>query len=263
MDSLLVYILAAALLLSVMTAPLGCFVVWRKMAYFGSALSHSAVLGIVMGLMIGISTFWGMLISAVVMSFLLLQLQKKQLLSDDSLLGLLAHVSLALGLVLLVFLEPIYIDLNSYLFGDILAIEQNDVLAMLGIALSVLVILKYHWRDWLLLTINEDLAVVDGVNVYRSQLILMMTLALVIASAIKLTGLLLITSLLIIPAAAARYISDNPIQMMKLATIISLLSTSGGLAASYQFDLPAGPAIVLVSFVCFVLVSLKSHLAKS
>ncbi len=245
-----------------MTAPLGCFVVWRKMAYFGSALSHSAVLGIVMGIMVGISTFWGMIISAVVMSFLLLQLQKKQLLSDDSLLGLLAHVSLALGLVLLAFLEPIYIDLNSYLFGDILAIEQTDVFTMLLVTVSVLIIIKYNWKDWLLITINEDIAVVDGVNVYRSQLILMMTLALVIASAIKLTGLLLITSLLIIPAATARYVSDNPIQMMKSATYLSLLSACGGLFASYQFDLPAGPAIVMVSFILFVLVSLQSAFKK-
>jgi zinc transport system permease protein len=256
MDELLVNILLAALLLSLMTAPLGCFVVWRKMAYFGSALSHSAILGIVIGLLLGMSTFWGMIVTAIIMSLVLLQLQKKQLLSDDSLLGLLAHVTLALGLVLLVFIEPVYIDLNSYLFGDILAIDETDVQAMFGVTLIVLVVIKRYWKDWLLLTINEDLAVVDGVKVYQAQLTMMLTLALVIAAAIKLTGLLLITSLLIIPAAAARYISNTPLQMMKYATIVSLLSTTGGLFMSYQFDLPAGPAIVLVSFGFFVLMML-------
>ena len=255
MDELLRNILILSLLLALITAPLGCFVVWRRMAYFGSALSHSALLGIVIGIVAGISVFWGMIATALLMSLFLLNMQKKHLFSEDSLLGLLAHVTLAAGLVLLALIDPVYIDLNSYLFGDILSIENQDIVFIAVISIIVAVIFYYQWKDWLLLTINEDIAIVEGVNAYRAQLSLMLTLALVIASAIKLTGLLLITSLLIIPAITARYLSKTPVDMIWKSIIFSLLGALGGLLLSYQFDLPAGPAIVLSNFLFFIIAS--------
>lgn len=248
LDSLL-----AGLLLSLMSGPLGSFIVWRRMAYFGDTLAHSALLGITLGFLFDIQLNLAIVLCAVFVALILASLQKQHIIPSDTLLGLMAHTTLAAGLVTLSLVDNVRIDINSYLFGDLLAVDRQDLITMAIGASVVLAVLSKMWRGLLAASVSEELAQVEGYPVARLRLLFMVMLAVVIAGAMKLVGVLLITALLIIPAAAARPFSKSPAQMAGLATVISMLAVAMGLGFSYQFDTPAGPSIVLTSALFFVL----------
>jgi zinc transport system permease protein len=248
LDSLL-----AGLLLSLMSGPLGSFIVWRRMAYFGDTLAHSALLGITLGFLFDIQLNLAIVLCAVFVALILASLQKQHIIPSDTLLGLMAHTTLAAGLVTLSLVDNVRIDINSYLFGDLLAVDRQDLITMAIGATVVLAVLSKMWRGLLAASVSEELAQVEGYPVARLRLLFMVMLAVVIAGAMKLVGVLLITALLIIPAAAARPFSKSPAQMAGLATVISMLAVAMGLGFSYQFDTPAGPSIVLTSALFFVL----------
>ena len=248
LDSLL-----AGWLLSLMSGPLGSFIVWRRMSYFGDTLAHSALLGITLGFVFDVNLNLAIILCAVFVALLLASLQRQHFIPSDTLLGLMAHTTLAAGLVTLSLMDNIRIDLNAYLFGDLLAVGRDDLITMgIGCAL-VLLALRKMWRGLLAATVSEELAQVEGYEVAKLRLLFMVLLAVVIASAMKLVGVLLITAMLIIPAAAARPFSSGPKQMALLATAISMLAVLLGLGLSYEFDTPAGPSIVLASAFFFVL----------
>ena len=246
LDSLL-----AGWLLSSMSGPLGSFIVWRRMAYFGDTLAHSALLGITLGFLFDVQLNLAIILCAVFVALLLASLQRQHIIPSDTLLGLMAHTTLAAGLVTLSLVDNVRIDINAYLFGDLLAVDRQDLLAMAVGASLVLAALAKMWRGLLAVTVSEELAQVEGYPVARLRLLFMVLLAVVIAGAMKLVGVLLITALLIIPAASARPFSKSPAQMAGLATIISMVSVALGLLLSYQLDTPAGPSIVLTSSLFF------------
>jgi len=256
--SWLIDALLAGWLLSLMSGPLGSFIVWRRMAYFGDTLAHSALLGVTLGFVFDVNLNLAIILCAVFVALILASLQRQHFIPSDTLLGLMAHTTLAAGLVTLSQLDNVRIDLNAYLFGDLLAVNREDLIIMaLGSAL-VLIVLSRMWRGLLAASVSEELAQVEGYPVARLRLMFMVLLAVVIASAMKLVGVLLITAMLIIPAAAARPFSQGPKQMAILATIISMLAVALGLGLSYQFDTPAGPSIVLASAL-FFLISQSSY----
>jgi zinc transport system permease protein len=245
--------LLAGLLLSLMSGPLGSFIVWRRMAYFGDTLAHSALLGVTLGFVFDVNLNLAIILCAVFVALILASLQRQHFIPSDTLLGLMAHTTLAGGLVTLSQLENVRIDLNAYLFGDLLAVNRDDLIIMaIGSAL-VLLVLSRMWRGLLAASVSEELAQVEGYPVAKLRLMFMVLLAVVIASAMKLVGVLLITAMLIIPAAAARPFSKGPKQMAVLATLISMLAVVVGLGLSYQFDTPAGPSIVLASAMFFLI----------
>ena len=246
LDSLL-----AGWLLSSMSGPLGSFIVWRRMAYFGDTLAHSALLGVTLGFLFDVQLNLAIILCAVFVALLLASLQRQHIIPSDTLLGLMAHTTLAAGLVTLSLVDNVRIDINAYLFGDLLAVDRQDLLAMAIGASLVLAALAKMWRGLLAVTVSEELAQVEGYPVARLRLLFMVLLAVVIAGAMKLVGVLLITALLIIPAASARPFSKSPAQMAGLATIISMISVALGLLLSYQLDTPAGPSIVLTSSLFF------------
>lgn len=248
LDSLL-----AGWLLSLMSGPLGSFIVWRRMAYFGDTLAHSALLGITLGFVFDVQLNVAIVLCAVFVALILASLQRQHFIPSDTLLGLMAHTTLAAGLVTLSLVDNVRIDINAYLFGDLLAVDRQDLITMaIGSAL-VLLALSRMWKGLLAASVSEELAQVEGYHVARLRLLFMVLLAVVIAGAMKLVGVLLITALLIIPAAAARPFSYGPKQMAALATIISMLAVAMGLGLSYYFDTPAGPSIVLTSALFFLL----------
>ena len=223
------------------------------MAYFGDTLAHSALLGITLGFLFDIQLNLAIVLCAVFVALILASLQKQHIIPSDTLLGLMAHTTLAAGLVTLSLVDNVRIDINSYLFGDLLAVDRQDLITMAIGATVVLAVLSKMWRGLLAASVSEELAQVEGYPVARLRLLFMVMLAVVIAGAMKLVGVLLITALLIIPAAAARPFSKSPAQMAGLATVISMLAVAMGLGFSYQFDTPAGPSIVLTSALFFVL----------
>jgi len=253
MDDFLIYALVAGLALALVAGPLGCIIVWRRMAYFGDTLSHAALLGIAISISADILPLLGVAVVGGLLAVILFGLERSRQLSTDTLLGILSHSALALGLVVLSVLQDSgkNIDLMSYLFGDILAVNQGELSWMIVSVIIVLSIFSGLWRSLLSISVHEDLARVDGVNVERSLFAFMLLLALVIAMAIKVVGILLITAMLIIPAASARLYSKSPIQMLVLSVFFAVLCVISGLGASLHWDVPTGPSMVLAAAAMF------------
>jgi zinc transport system permease protein len=252
LDDFLVRAALAGLGLALAAAPLGCFVVWRRMAYFGDATAHAAILGVALSLAFSTSIFTGALIAALVMATTVSVLSGRGF-AMDTLLGVLAHSALAVGLVAVSFLDGVRIDLMSYLFGDILAVTQGDLAVIWSGTVLVLALLWWRWSALLLASLNQDLAHAAGVNPKREQMILTLALALVVAVAIKVVGVLLIAAMLIIPAATARPFAATPERMAVIAALLAGLSALGGLQLSFLFDTPTGPTIVSVAAALFTL----------
>jgi zinc transport system permease protein len=256
MDDFLIRAGIAGLLVAALAGPLGAFVVWRRMAYFGATLSHSALLGIALGLLMGVAPLFGVVAVGIVVALMLgfgNRGGKAGVLSEDTLLGIMAHGTLAVGLVVISFMDDVRFGLMGYLFGDILAVGTGDLYVLFGGSVVVLLALAVLWRPLLAATVNEELARVEGVPVAAVRIGYMVLLAVTVALAMKIVGILLVTSLLIIPAAAARWHSRTPEQMAVLAALVGGVSVLGGLAASYIVDTPSGPSIVVVALVLFVL----------
>ena len=233
-------------------APLGCFVVWRRMAYFGDATAHAAILGVALSLAFNMSIFVGVLSVALLMAMTVTLLSGRGY-AMDTLLGVLAHASLAIGLVAVSFLSGVRLDLMAYLFGDILAVSRTDLFVIWGGVALVTALIAWRWSALLTATLNEELACASGLNPRREQMILTLALAITVAVAIKVVGALLITAMLIIPAAAARPLARTPEGMAAIATLIGALSVLGGLRAAWIVDTPAGPSIVAAAVAIFAL----------
>jgi zinc transport system permease protein len=245
--------LLAGIGVAIVTGPLGCFVIWRRLSYFGDTLSHSALLGVTMAYSFDLNIAFSVFIISSVLALILIQLQKKTNLPGDALLGLLAHSSLAVGLVVIGFLTFIRFDIMGLLFGDILAVTTNDILTIwIGGAL-ILIILKLIWKPLFASTVNYELAQAEGLNPDRAKAIFTILMAGIIAISIKMVGLLLITGMLIIPAAMARNISDSPTKMVLFSIIGGLLSVFIGLFSSLEFNTSSGPSIIAAALFLFIL----------
>ncbi|MCL4104852.1 UNVERIFIED_CONTAM: hypothetical protein GTU68_018559 [Idotea baltica] len=232
------------------------------MAYFGDATAHAAVLGVALSLAFEISIFPGVLAVALVMALTVTLLAERGY-AMDTLLGVLAHSSLAFGLVAVSFLSGIRIDLMAYLFGDILAVSRLDLLVIWGGAVCVVCLIAWRWTALLTSTLNEELAYASGINPKREQLVLTVSLAITVAVAIKVVGVLLIAALLIIPAAAARGLARTPEAMAVIAAVIGAVSAVAGLRAAYILDTPAGPSIVCVAATLFAGLNLFGWRSKT
>ncbi len=252
LDSFLVRAALAGLGVALAAAPLGCFVVWRRMAYFGDATAHAAILGVALALAFSLPIFPAVLAVALIMALIVTQLSGRGY-AMDTLLGVMAHSALAVGLVAVSLIEGVRIDLMAYLFGDILAVSRTDLVVIWGGAGVVLGLLWWRWSALLTATLNPDLAYAAGIHPKREELVLTLALALVIAVAIKVVGVLLIASLLIIPAAAARPFAQTPERMALVAALIGGTAALGGLALAYFYDTPTGPTIVCTAFALFAL----------
>lgn len=252
-DRFIVYALAAGLALALVVGPLGSVVVWRRMAYFGDTLAHAALLGVALAVAAEQLPIVGVGFIGVLIAVVLFWLEKQRDLSTDTLLGILSHSALALGLIVLSLIQSqgFNVNLMSYLFGDLLAVSQSDLVIMYSTALVILLVFSRLLSPLISISVNEELARVDGIAVEKVRFIFMILLALVIAVALKVVGILLITALLIIPAATARLYSKSPRQMVVVSVIISAATVVLGLYSSLGWDLPAGPAIVVAASCMF------------
>ena len=253
LDDFFVRALIAGIGVALVTGPLGCFVVWRRLSYFGDTLSHSALLGVTMAYSFELNIALSVFIISSLIALILIQLQKKTNLPGDALLGLLAHSSLAVGLVVIGFLTFIRFDIMGLLFGDILAVTTNDLIIIWTGGVLILFVLKLIWKPLFASTVNYELAEAEGLNPDRSKAIFTILMAAVIAISIKMVGLLLITGMLIIPAAMARNISDSPKKMVLYSIIGGLLSVILGLFTSLEFNTSSGPSIIMAALFLFIL----------
>lgn len=252
-DDFIIRAFAAGIGLALITGPLGCFIIWRRLSYFGDTIAHSALLGVVIAYAMNFNLILAVFAVSCFIALSLLFLQKRTNLPDDALLGLLAHSVLAIGLVLLGILSFIRIDLMGLLFGDILSVNITDVLFVWIGGSIVLMVLILIWRPLFAATVNLELAKAEGLNVDLANAIFTILIASVIAISIKIVGILLITGLLIIPAAASRNLSSTPIQMAIISSVIGLVSVVLGLQTSMIWNSPTGPTILAIALGVFIL----------
>ena len=252
-DDFFIRALFAGIGVAFVTGPLGCFVVWRRLSYFGDTLAHSALLGVTIAFSLEFNIALSVFITSSVVALFLIQLQKKTNLPGDALLGLLAHSSLGVGLVAIGFLSFIRFDVMGLLFGDILAVNVNDLLVIWIGGILILIILKLIWKPLFASTVNYELAEAEGLNPERAKAIFTLLMAAIIAISIKMIGLLLITGMLIIPAAMARNVSNSPKGMIVFSVIGGLLSVFLGLFSSLNFNTPSGPSIIVAALLLFII----------
>ncbi|HRO10433.1 iron chelate uptake ABC transporter family permease subunit [Amaricoccus sp.] len=255
LDDFLLRALLAGIGVALAAGPLGCFVVWRRMAYFGDATAHAALLGVTLALATSLPVVAGVAVMAIAMA-LTVSLAAGRSYAADTLLGVASHGALAAGLVALSFMRGVRVDLMGYLFGDILAVTRADLAVIFGGGALIVVLLAWRWRPLLLATLNEDLAAAAGVDPRRERLVLTLALALLVAVALKVVGVLLVTAMLIVPAAAARGFARTPEAMAAGAAGLGTLAAVAGLAGSWRLDTPAGPSIVVAAVVLLVAVNL-------
>ncbi len=252
LDDFFTRALLAGIGVALTAGPLGCFVIWRRMAYFGDTMAHSSLLGVSLSLLFELNLTVSIFAIAMLVAIALLLLQRRGGLSTDTILGILSHAALAVGLVITGFLTWLRVDLMAYLFGDILAVTKQDIAIIWGGGALVLLAIMRLWTPLLASTVNPELAEAEGLRPDRARFFFMLLMAVVIAIAIKVVGILLITAMLIIPAAAARRFAASPEIMALLASIIGVVAVVGGLSASLEFDTPSGPSIVVAAMLIFL-----------
>ncbi|MCK9467813.1 MAG: metal ABC transporter permease [Porticoccaceae bacterium] len=252
MADFLILALLAGLGVAIVSGPLGAFVVWRRLAYFGDTLAHSALLGIAAGLWLQVAPGPMVIVVCLVIALLLLALGRQQSLASDTLLGILSHSSLALGLVAMSLIPGARVNLEALLFGDLLAVTTTETIAIWLASGLVLALVYWLWTPLLAITVHEDLARVEGVRVGLVKTVQMLLLALVIAIGMKVVGVLLITSLLVIPAATARRFATRPEHMAIFGSLVGSVAVCLGIAASWWWDTPMGPTIVLACGLLFI-----------
>ena len=251
-EQFIVKALIAGILVALIAGCMGCFVVWRRMAYFSDSLAHSALLGIAMGVMLDVNHNLSVMISCICFAFFLIWLQRKKVFATDTLLGILAHGSLAVGVITITLLEQ-RMDLHSYLFGDILTVGDEQLWWLFIGGGFVLTALSLNWSSLVLMTIHEDLAMAESVRVSRLEILLMLLMTIVVAVSIKIVGILLIASMLIIAPAAARQLSRSPEAMAIFACLIGIIAVVSGIYFSFEFDTPSGPTIVAALAAIFAI----------
>jgi zinc transport system permease protein len=244
-DDFFIRALFAGIGLAIIVGPLGCLIIWRKMAFFGDTLAHAALLGIALAILIDISPLVGVPLVTLASCISLMIAKRTPSLSSDTILAILAHSTLALGLVLISLTGGRSLDVNGLLFGDILAVDTTDLLVIYAGGGAILAIIIWQWRRLIAATLSPEIAEAEGLSPQRAEWLFMMLIALVVSIAVKLVGVLLITALMIIPAAAARRLVSSPEMMAGLASLLGVIGVIAGLYGSAEFDIPSGPAIIL------------------
>lgn len=257
-DAFLINAALAGIGLMLAAGPLGAFVVWRRMAYMGDASAHAALLGVALALLSDLPVALGTALVALAIASLVTVLSSRER-AADTVLGVLAHSALAIGLVAISFAPQVRSDLSAFLFGDILTVSTADLAWIWGGAAIVLALLVWRWNALLTATVNEELAQAAGLDPRRERFVLTVALALVVAVAIKIVGALLISAMLIVPAAAARSFARTPEGMALIAVLIGCVAVLAGLWGSFTFDTPAGPSIVTAAAVFFGLSLAKAR----
>ena len=263
LDDFLIRAFLAGAAVALAAGPLGCLVVWRRMSYFGDTIAHGALPGVALGIALGFNPVLGVLGVAAIVALAVLLFRRGRRLPNDAILGMLSHSALSIGLIALAFMSAVRVDLTALLFGDILAVSWTEVWWTIAGAMVVLALVGAVWRPMVAATIDEDLARAEGVPVQALSIFFMLLVAAVVALAMKLVGVLLVTALMIIPAVAARRVVRSPEQMALAAPLFGLASVGIGLAASATVDTPSGPSIVATAFALFLSVNLMAGLRRA
>jgi len=255
LDDFLVRSILAGLMMVSIAAPMGCLMVWQRLAFLSDTLGHAAVLGVGIGLLLEVNPMFGVLAVVILIVFSLSQVANFNNALSETTLAIISHTGLAGGLILLGALPSNSVSLEAILFGDLLATTRSDLLMILVTTLILLVLLIRHWRPFVALSVSREIAQAEGISVRKEQFLMYMMIALLVAVLMKVMGVLLIAAMLVIPTTSARLLSQNPEQMVWFSAAFGILSLAGGITGSFQFDWQTGPSIVL-SATIFLVVTL-------
>lgn len=246
--------LLAGIGIAVSAGILGCFVIWKRMAYFGDAVSHSALLGIALSILVAIEVDIAIIMVCAIFALILALLQQNRFFTTDSILGILAHASLGVGMAIVGVSGGENIDIHHFLFGDILKVNLQNVQIICASAFVIALLIYKNWQSLCILTICPDLAKSEGVNPVRLELLLILLIAIFVGLAIKIFGVLLVTSMLIIPPACARIFSSSPLAMVFSSIFFAIISVVLGVMLTNNLHIESGPAIVVCSsFILFMM----------
>ena len=257
-DDFLIRAFLAGAAVALAAGPLGCLVVWRRMSYFGDTIAHGALPGVALGIALGFNPVVGVLGVAMLVALMVLLFQRGRRLPNDAILGMLSHSALSIGLIGLAFMSAVRVDLTALLFGDILAVSWGEVWVTLVGAAVVLALVGAAWRPMVAATVSEDVARAEGVPTAALSVFFMLLVAGVVALAMKLVGVLLVTALMVIPAVTARRVARSPEQMALIAPLFGVVAVGCGLAMSNYADTPSGPSIVAAEFALFLAVTVAT-----
>jgi zinc transport system permease protein len=252
-DSFLINAIIGGLIIASISGLLGSFVLWKNMAYFGDALSHTALLGITIGILFHLNLTIAVTLVAIIFAIIFSQNATRY--SNDTMLGVISYSALSIAIIINSY-KKIKMDLISYLFGDILAINHQDLIYLIICTVIISIWIYRNWSELVMLSICEEYLHASGGNVRKIKLGFALILALFIATSFKIVGILLITAMLIIPAASALAISRSPAQMVRTAMLIGSLSCVLGITGAFYFDTPTGPSIVVSSLTFFMLTNI-------
>ncbi|MEK9574835.1 MAG: metal ABC transporter permease [Gammaproteobacteria bacterium] len=251
MEDLIYRVILAGVGVAIIAGILGCFVIWKRMSYFSESISHSALLGVALGVASGFGLQSGLLITAVIFAVIIAYMQNQDYFSNDAILGIFSHIALSLGVIVLS-LQGDRTDYFSLLFGDILSVNQGDIVWIYAILISIVSIMIIFWDKLLFVTLNACLAKAEGIQTFIFQTLIMIMIAMTVSVSVQIVGVLLITSMLLIPPAIGRVFSDAPLKMMIFSAFFAILAVIIGVIISLNYDIATGPAIVVVLGVLFI-----------
>ena len=255
LDDFLVRSVIAGLIMIAIAAPMGCLMVWQRLAFLSDTLGHAAVLGVGLGLMLQLLPIFGVLAVALVIVFSLSRVSSFNTALTETTLAIISHTGLAGGIILVGLLPSQSVNLEAILFGDLLATTRADLLSLLVTTALLLAILLHHWRAFVAVSVSREIAQAEGIEVRRVQFLMYLMIALLVAVMMKVMGVLLIAAMLVIPTTSARLFSRSPEQMVAVSALYGLGALAGGIAGSFHFDFQTGPAIV-VSATALLLITL-------
>ncbi|MCL6752281.1 metal ABC transporter permease [Nostoc sp. CCCryo 231-06] len=246
--------IVGAVLMGILGGILGSFVTLRQLSFFSHAVGHAALVGVALGVLLQINPTWMLLPFTLVFGVIVLYFIDKTDLGSDSVLSIVLSGALAIGVILTSLIKGYRGNLMAVLFGDILAIDTTDLILTLVVLVGGSIFLLSTLRQQILLTLNPDVAQVQGIPVQFYRYVFVVLLSLAVAVAIKAVGVLLVNAFLVIPASTAKLMSHHFSRFLVLSVIVGSISSIAGIIVSGIFNFASGPSIVLVQFLLFVAV---------
>lgn len=241
----------AGIFIAIACALLGVFLILRRDAMIGHGLAHVAFAGVALGLFLNTMPLIGALFIAVIASLIIMKLRVRSGLHGDTAIAIFSSVGFALGILLTSLSQSFNVDLFSYLFGEILAIETLEVIFAIVLALIVVLLVVANYHKFMYMTFDRESAKASGIKVERLDGLLTILTAVTVVLGMKVVGILLVSALIVIPAAASLQVASSFKQAIAYSTIISIISVAFGLMLAFLLDLPASASIVLLSFLAF------------
>ena len=265
LDDFLVRSVIAGLIMVTIAAPMGCLMVWQRLAFLSDTLGHAAVMGVGLGLLLEVTPIFGVLAVALLIVFALNRVNSFNTALSETTLAIISNPGLAGGIILVGLLPAQSVNLEAILFGDLLATTTGDLIRLLVSTVLLLLVLQHYWQSFVAVSVSREIAQAEGIEVRKVQFLMYIMIALLVAVMMKVMGVLLIAAMLVIPTTSARLFSRSPEQMVAVSALYGLGALAGGISSSFQFDWQTGPAIV-VSATILLLLTLgitrifKSHL---